>query len=468
MKDLFKGYDVAANIHRFTMGDLNFLLDVNSGAVHVLDTVAREFVDVLLASDGDIGLAQEHCYRIYGQEQVDEAEREIRAAVEEQSLFTREELPLLDLEQAPVKALCLNVAHACNMKCRYCFAGQGDFGAEKGLMSEEVGRRALDFLLQESREVRNLEVDFFGGEPLLNYPVVQRLVAYGRRRAEETGKNIRFTLTTNAVALTPEIMDFIVREGISVILSLDGRPEVNDRYRLLRDGRGSYDIIVARIQAMVAKQPVSYYIRGTFCRENLDFTRDLEHLISCGFTNISLEPAVGDCRDLAIGEEELPRVLLEYDRLTEVLWSQYCQGRKVNFFHFNLDLNRGPCLAKRLTGCGAGIEYLAVTPGGDIYPCHQFVGVADFLMGNVKQGIVNRSIKQRFACSQLANKKECRSCWARFFCGGGCHAGAYYVNHDLRKPAAVSCTMHRKRVECAIYLETRKRLAQHDNYPAEA
>lgn len=454
-----EGYDFPANVHLFSRGHFIILLDVNSGAIHLLDEVAAEFISALMEHGGNYHLAEERCHKLYGKEKTTEVAEEIWEAINSQVLFTRPEMPVLNTEEMPVKALCLNVAHLCNMRCGYCFAQQGDFGMEKGLMSQEVGCRAIDFLIERSGQVKNLEVDFFGGEPLLNWDVVQTLLEYGRTRARENGKKIRFTLTTNAVLLDQEIMDTIVREGVSVILSLDGRKEVNDRYRVLSNGQGSYDTIFPRIQQMVAKKPASYYIRGTFSRSNLDFTQDFEHLVACGFTNVSLEPAVGPYPEFAIGEADLPGVLSEYDKLTEALWSHYQAGRDINFFHFNLDLNRGPCLAKRLTGCGAGGEYLAITPGGDVYPCHQFVGQEDFLMGNVCEGHLDSGVRARFTGNHLANKEECLGCWARFFCGGGCFASAYFTNRDLAKPARVACAMHRKRIECAIFLDIMKKLA---------
>lgn len=450
------GYDFASNIHLFSVEGDHILVDVNSGAIHLLDGPAREFVTALIENQGDAAQASTRCRQLFGTEAATEVEDELKQAYDDQTLFTPVELPILNLEEMPVKALCLNVAHLCNMRCTYCFARQGDFGTEKGLMSEAVGRQALDFLISGSQDITNLEVDFFGGEPLLNWDVVCSLVAYGRKQGRKAGKNMRFTLTTNALLLDEEKMDYLVEEGISVILSLDGRREVNDRCRLLNNGQGSYDVVLPRIQQMVARNPVSYYVRGTFSRGNLDFTQDLEHLIACGFTNLSLEPAVGPYEEFAIGEEVIPRVLEEYDRLTRALWAHYQAGQEINYFHFNLDLARGPCLARRLTGCGAGGEYLAITPGGDIYPCHQFIGEEEFLMGNVETGITDPQVKQRLTRNYLSSKAECRKCWARFYCGGGCHANAYFSNGCLEIPARTACAMHRKRVECAIYLEIEK------------
>lgn len=453
------GYDFAADIHLFRWKELNLLLDVNSGAIHILDDISCRFIEKLRDYAGDSDQVMEDLEAEYSGNELWEVVEELESAHKVGAIFTEADILLADLSDLPIKAICLNVAHACNMKCRYCFASQGDFGMNPCLMSLETGQRALDFLIEKSGRVKNLEVDFFGGEPLLNAVMLRELVQYGRQREEESGKHFNFTLTTNALLLDDVMIDFVINNSISVILSLDGRPETNDMHRILNNGEGSYPLIVPNIKKLVEKKPVSYYIRGTFTRHNLDFSRDLQHIIDLGFDAVSLEPAVGPKNEYSIQEADLPLVLEEYERLTDLLCDYHHAGRDVHFFHYNLELQKGPCLAKRHSGCGAGVEYLVVTPAGDIYPCHQFVGENEFLMGNIYNDQLNGEIKQRFINNRLRNKEDCLRCWARYFCGGGCHANAYHTNGDMAKPAGVSCVMHRKRIEGAIYLDITKKMA---------
>lgn len=452
------GYDFDAHIHLYKWNDLNILLDVNSGAIHVLDELAFDFINGLIKYKGDFYRAMEDCLTGYKQQEVEEMMQEILVAYEKGAIFSEPDDIVVDLSQMAVKALCLNIAHSCNMKCTYCFASQGDFGLKPSLMSQTTGRQALDFLVKASGDIRNVEVDFFGGEPLLNFDVVKELVEYGRKLEQETGKNINFTLTTNTLLLNNEIMDFIIANNISVVLSLDGRPEINDRNRVLNDGSGSYEQVVNNIKKMVSRNPVSYYVRGTFTRDNLDFSQDLVHIIDLGFDCLSLEPAVGPDKEFSVKEEDLPQVLKEYERLTEVLYDYHLKGQDVHFFHYNLNLQKGPCLAKRQTGCGAGVEYLVITPEGDIYPCHQFVGHRDFYMGNIADMAVDSEIRSAFAQNTMLAKEECRVCWARNFCGGGCHANNYKANGSIKIPHKVSCSMHKKRIEGAIFLDLMKQL----------
>lgn len=449
-------YNFKAHIHMYRWNELNIVLDVNSGAIHVLDEVAYQLLEEIVTNQGDIPKAIETCTRIFPRAEVTEAAGDITSAYEAEALFTAEEDLVVDLSGMKPKALCLNIAHACNMKCRYCFASQGDFGMKPALMSLDIGKKSLDFLIAQSAGIKNLEVDFFGGEPLLNADVVRELVRYGREREVQADKHINFTLTTNALLLNEDIIQFVIDNQISVILSLDGRPEINDRQRILNNGQGTYDLILPNIKKMVARKPVSYYIRGTFTRSNLDFTSDVKHLVDLGFENISLEPAIGADNSLAIQKEDLPQVLNEYEHLTNLLLEYHQAKQDIHFFHYNLDLQRGPCIARRSTGCGAGVEYLVITPTGDIYPCHQFVGEDEFYMGNVNKGDINPEIRNIFQNNHLRNK-SCRFCWARYFCGGGCHANAYYAG-DIKKPNEVGCIMHQKRVEGAIYLDLQKRL----------
>jgi len=450
-------YNFDAHIHLYRWKDLDIVLDVNSGAIHILDELSNKLLKNIIDYQGNINRAIEDIKKDFPEEEVLETVREMEKASTAGALFSEPEIPEVDLSVMKVKAICLNVAHACNMKCHYCFAAQGDFGMKPCLMSIEMGKKAMDFLLENSGDIRNLEVDFFGGEPLLVAPMLKELVKYCREREKEQGKRFNFTLTTNCVLLDDDIIDWVIENDISVILSLDGRPEVNDRHRILNSGEGTYDIIVPHIQKMVDRKPVSYFVRGTFTQKNLDFAKDLEHFIELGFDCVSLEPAVGPKNGYSIEEEDLPLVLSEYEHLTNVLLDNYRKGRELEFFHYNLNLQGGPCLAKRVTGCGAGIEYLVITPEGDIYPCHQFVGTPGFLMGNIFDGIDKPEIRKKFEKNQLKDK-ECRDCWARYFCGGGCHANAYFTNGDMKKPHKVSCVMHRKRVEGAIYLDLIKQI----------
>lgn len=450
-------YDFASGVHLYRWNDINILLDVNSGAIYLLDELSNALIEHIIGYKGDIEEAVLHTKTQYEVKEIEEALQEINSLQAAGALFSAEEIPEVDLSQMNVKAICLNVAHACNMQCKYCFAQQGSFGMNPCLMSLETAQRAMDFLMDHSGRIRHLEVDFFGGEPLLVIDMLKELVAYCRRREAETGKKFNFTLTTNSVLLSEDINNWIIDNEISVILSLDGRKEVNDRHRLLNNGEGSYELILPHIQELVARQPISYYTRGTFTRRNLDFSHDLQHLIDIGMDCISLEPAVGPDNGYSIQEEDLPQVLAEYEKLTEVLLDSYMSGKEIQFFHYNLNLQKGSCLARRVTGCGAGTEYLVITPEGDIYPCHQFVGDDEFWMGNIYQGIGREEVRNRFEKNQLKDK-ECKKCWARYFCGGGCHANAYYSNNDMSKPHSVSCAMHKKRIEGAIYLDLMKQL----------
>lgn len=450
------GYDFAAHIHTYQWKDLNICLDVNSGAIHLLDEIGLHLVEVLAQNQGDEQAALSVCSRAYPEAEALEALDDIRQAVLEEALFSNPQDIRFDYSSLGVKALCLNVAHLCNMKCRYCFASQGDFGRGKALMPFEVGRQAIDFLLEQSGPVRRLEVDFFGGEPLLNIKVVKQLVDYGEQAASERGKQIHFTLTTNGLLLDDDINRFILDKQLSVVLSMDGRPETHDFNRPLSDGSGSYSRVLPRFKDLVGLKPVSYYIRGTFARHTLDFASDYRHLADLGFDSISLEPAVGTGKEFALQESDLPEVLAEYERLADLILEYRRAGREVSFFHFNLNLQQGPCLAKRMTGCGAGVEYLAVTPEGDLYPCHQLVGEEGFYMGNVANSPLDQEIRRKLAGSHMANKAECMRCWARNFCGGGCHANNYLSQGSLLQPNPVTCAMHRKRVEAGIYLELRR------------
>lgn len=354
-----------------------------------------------------------------------------------------------------VKALCLHIAHDCNLACKYCFAEEGEYHGRRALMSFEVGKKALDFLIANSGNRRNLEVDFFGGEPLMNWQVVKDLVAYGREQEKIHNKHFRFTVTTNGVLLNDEIQEFVNKEMDNVVLSLDGRKEINDQMRPFRNGTGSYDLIVPKFQKLAeSRNQEKYYIRGTFTRNNLDFSNDIMHFADLGFKQMSIEPVVGDESDpYAIREEDLPKIMEEYDKLAKMMIEREKEGKGFNFFHFMIDLNGGPCVAKRLSGCGSGTEYLAVTPWGDLYPCHQFVGQDDFLMGNVDDGIVKPEIADDFRSCNVYSKDKCRNCFAKFYCSGGCMANSYNFHGTIHDTYEIGCEMQRKRVECAIMMK---------------
>lgn len=450
-------YDFAANIHLYKWKDLDILLDVNSGAIHLLDELAVNLVERLIEYSGNGAQAIEALSEQYSRQELDELMQELETAYNEGALFSEPEIPVVDLSEMKVKAICLNVAHACNMKCHYCFASQGDFGMKPCLMTLETAKKAMDFLIEHSGKIKNLEVDFFGGEPLLVFDMLKDLVVYCRSKEVEYNKRFNFTLTTNCLLLDDKVIEWVNNNQISVILSMDGRKETNDRHRILNNGEGSYDLILPNIKKMVESNPVSYYVRGTFTRKNLDFAADLQHMLDQGFDCISIEPAVGPDNGFSIMEEDLPQVLEEYEKLTDVLLEAHQSGKEVHFFHYNLNLQKGPCLAKRVTGCGAGIEYLVITPEGDVYPCHQFVGEQEFYMGNIYSDELNSDIRKRFESIQLKDK-ECMGCWVRYFCGGGCHANAYHNNGDMKKPHKLSCTLHKKRIEGAIYLDIKKDL----------
>lgn len=354
-----------------------------------------------------------------------------------------------------VKALCLHIAHDCNLACRYCFAGKGEYQGDRALMSFEVGKKALDFLIQNSGNRKNLEVDFFGGEPLMNFQVVKDLVKYGREQEKIHNKNFRFTLTTNGILLDDEVMEFANKEMSNVVLSIDGRKEINDYMRPSKNGKGSYELILPKFKKLAeSRKQTNYYVRGTFTHNNLDFSEDVKHLAEMGFKQISVEPVVSLAEEpYAIKEEDLPFIYDQYDKLAKYMIEKKKEGKDFNFFHFMIDLSGGPCVAKRLSGCGSGTEYLAVTPWGDLYPCHQFVGETDFLMGNVTEGITRTDIRDEFKCCNVYAKDKCRECFARFYCSGGCAANSYKFHEKINDVYDIGCELQKKRVECAIMIK---------------
>ncbi len=448
-------------IHKYKLGGCNIVLDVGSGGVHVVDALTYDMLDNV-APPFSPECPQEVIEKLsqcYDPKEIVECYAEILEAYRDGILFSDDAYAaeFADASVAsPIKAMCLNIAHDCNLRCTYCFASTGDFGEGRKLMSFETGKKAVDFLLKHSANRQNLEMDFFGGEPLMNFDVVKQIVAYARSKEEEYHKHFRFTITTNGMLLNDEIIDFINREMSNVVLSLDGRKEVNDRMRKRVDGSGSYDKIVPLFRKLVQERgDGEYYVRGTYTKENLDFSEDVFSILEAGFDQISVEPVVASAdKPYAITEKELPRIFLEYERLMErMLEYEEKTGKRIHFFHFMIDLDGGPCVIKRLRGCGCGNEYVAITPDGDIYPCHQFVGEAAYKMGNVDEGTFDSAMKADFSRAHIYQKPDCRECWARFYCSGGCNANNYQYAGDIRKAYRISCEIEKKRVECAIALK---------------
>ena len=457
-------------IHQYQNNGYNIVLDVNSGAVHVVDQEAYDVIAVLnemnaehtpetLKAPETETVLKEKLGDRYTEEDLKDILDAVTELTEQGRLFTKDIyenlIGIVKQRKTVVKALCLHIAHDCNLACQYCFAEEGEYHGRRALMSYEVGKKALDFLVANSGSRRNLEVDFFGGEPLMNWKVVKELVAYGRELEKQYDKHFRFTLTTNGVLLNEEVQEFVNREMDNVVLSLDGRKEVNDRMRPFRNGKGSYDLIVPKFQKLAeSRNQQKYYIRGTFTRNNLDFSKDVEHFADLGFEQVSIEPVVGEDTDpYAIQKEDLPQIFEEYDRLAKMIIDREKSGRGFNFFHFMIDLEGGPCVSKRLSGCGSGTEYLAVTPWGDLYPCHQFVGHDEFKLGDVFHGVERNDIVEEFKLCNVYAKDKCKDCFARFYCSGGCAANSYQFHGNILDAYDVGCELQRKRVECAIMMK---------------
>ena len=444
-------------VHQYKNNGYNIVLDVNSGAIHVVDDVTYDVIE--LFEDSSAKEIIEKLVDRYPQTEIEEAIQEVNELKDNEELFTEDTYKerIIDFKkrQTVVKALCLHIAHDCNLACRYCFAEEGEYHGRRALMSYETGKQALDFLIANSGSRRNLEVDFFGGEPLMNWDVVKQLVAYGREQEKLHDKHFRFTLTTNGVLLNDEIMEFANKEMDNVVLSIDGRKEVHDRMRPFRKGAGSYDLIVPKFQKFAeSRHQDKYYVRGTYTHFNTDFSKDVLHLADLGFKQISVEPVVAQPTDeYALKDSDLPVLFDEYDRLAAEMVKRNKAGNGFNFFHFMIDLEGGPCVYKRLSGCGSGTEYLAVTPWGDLYPCHQFVGEEDFLMGNVYEGVKKDEIVKEFKACNVYSKEECKKCFARFYCSGGCSANSYNFNGTIDGTYEIGCKLERKRVECALMVK---------------
>lgn len=454
-------------VHQYKNNGFNMVLDVNSGMVHVVDDLAYDVIAIFENHTKEEVLAEIKEKYADSKEpsleeimkQADEVYEEVLEMKKDGQLFTEDVYePYIDkfLEREPVvKALCLHIAHDCNLACRYCFAEEGEYHGRRALMSFEVGKKALDFLIKSSGSRRNLEVDFFGGEPLMNWQVVKDLVKYGREQEKLHDKKFRFTLTTNGVLLNDEVMEFANKEMSNIVLSIDGRKEVNDKMRPFRNGAGSYDMILPKFKKVAeSRNQTNYYVRGTFTRFNKDFSEDVKHLAEQGFEQISVEPVVAEKSEpYAIQIEDIEELKAEYDKLAKYIIERRKEGKWFNFFHFMIDLSGGPCVAKRLSGCGSGTEYLAVTPWGDLYPCHQFVGEEKFLMGNVDEGVTNLELRDRFRKINVYSKESCKNCFAKFYCSGGCAANSYKFHGDINDVYEVGCELQKKRVECALMIK---------------
>ena len=438
-------------VHVFSYRDKNYIFDTGSSSLHECDAPTAEYLKSLTGEEADITRF---------------TDAEIRSAIEDveglkaEGLLFKEETAARPVKSDEVKALCLHVCHDCNFRCRYCFADEGAYHAKRESMSLETAKKAIDFLIENSGKRRVLEADFFGGEPLMNFEVIRETVAYARKRGEECGKKFLFTTTTNGLLLSDEVIDFFNREMENVVLSLDGRKEVHDAIRKSVNGKGTFDLILPKIKKFISlRGNKSYYVRGTFTAKNLDFSKDVLFIADQGVDSISMEPVVTDLEDLQIREEHLPAIETEYEKLCDEYLKRYAEGRGFNFFHFNIDLEGGPCLAKRVSACGAGNEYFSVVPNGDIYPCHQFAGDKTFRMGSVYTGIERKDIREKFKNSCLFTRKKCDGCFAKFICSGGCSANNYHFNGDIEEPYAVTCAMMKKRIECAMHALAVKKLS---------
>ena len=458
-------------IHQYKLGGYNIVLDVCSGAVHAVDEVAYDIIALFEEkSREDILIAMEEKYAEradISREDIAECYAQVQSLKDAGKIFAPDTFEpmagtLKQKTSGVVKALCLHVAHTCNLNCSYCFASQGKYHGDRAVMSFEVGKQALDFLIAHSGTRRNLEVDFFGGEPLMNFQVVKELVAYARSMEKEKGKNFRFTLTTNGILVDDDVIEWANQACSNVVLSLDGRKEIHDRFRVDYAGNGSWEKIVPKFQKFVeARGGREYYMRGTFTHANPDFLKDIQTMLDLGFHELSMEPVVcaeGD--PSALTEEDLPIVMEQYEKLAELMLQKDREGKPFTFYHYMIDRSGGPCIYKRISGCGSGTEYMAVTPWGDLYPCHQFVGEERFKLGNIWDGVTNTEIQSEFAACNVYAHPECRDCWARLYCSGGCAANAYHATGSVTGVYEYGCRLFRKRMECAIMVAVARALGE--------
>lgn len=447
-----------ALIHKFKQGNDYFILDVNTGAVHSVDELVYDLVDEDKLREKEVLL--EELKGKYEEAEISEAYDELNELVKEGLLYTLdmyEDIAHSSMDDRDyIKAVCLNIIHGCNLRCKYCFADEGEYNGHKGVMSLETAKKAIDYVIKRSGPRRNIEIDLFGGEPTMIMDTIKDIIAYARENEEKWGKNIRFTMTTNATLLDEEMMDYMDKEMGNIILSLDGRKEVNDNVRIKVDGSGSYDDILPNIKKMVEKRDKSkqFYVRGTFTGQNTDFYNDVMAMVNEGFREISIEPVVLEKGHmLELKEEHLEEIFENYDKLYDEMVRRKREGDEFNFYHFNIDLQGGPCVYKRISGCGSGFEYVAITPQGDVYPCHQFVGKEEFKLGSIYDDSYDKELGKEFKQAHIYNKPKCRECWARFYCSGGCQANNFAFNGDMKIPYELGCKMQKKRIECAIALK---------------
>ena len=451
-------------IHQYKLAGQNIVLDVCSGAVHSVDDVAYDIIaDFENKSKDEIISEVGEKYPEIELTEIIECYEQVQELKDSGQLFAPDTFEPMAGElkartAGVVKALCLHIAHTCNLNCSYCFASQGKYHGERAVMSYEVGKRALDFLIENSGTRRNLEVDFFGGEPLMNFDVVKRLVEYARSIEKEKNKNFRFTLTTNGMLVDDDVIDFANREMSNVVLSLDGRKEIHDRYRVDYAGNGSWEKIVPKFQKFVKMRGnKNYYMRGTFTHANPDFLEDIKTMLDLGFTELSMEPVVTSPADpAALTEEDKVIVMEQYEKLAELMLQRDKEGRPFTFYHYMIDLADGPCIYKRISGCGSGTEYMAVTPWGDLYPCHQFVGEEKFKLGDIYNGVTNTAVREEFASCNVYAREECKNCWAKLYCSGGCAANAYHATGSIKGVYSYGCDLFRKRMECAIAVAVKR------------
>jgi len=447
-------------IHQYKLNGYNIVIDVYSGSVHSVDEVAYDLI-ALFEGNSRLQVLEQMAekYPEIDRVELEDCYGDVQALKDEGLLFAEDvysdKADILKTKNDVIKALCLHVAHTCNLNCDYCFASQGKYQGDRALMSFEVGKRALDFLIENSGTRVNLEVDFFGGEPLMNWDVVKQLVEYGRSREQECHKRFRFTLTTNGVLIDDNVIDFCNKEMHNVVLSLDGRKEVHDRLRKNMAGEGSYDKIVPKFKKLVdSRGGEGYYVRGTFTHNNVDFTEDLFHMADLGFTELSMEPVVCDPSDpYALTEEDLPKLFEQYEILAKEMLRREKEGKPITFYHYMIDLAHGPCIYKRISGCGSGTEYLAVTPWGELFPCHQFVGDPKYSMGDIWEGVINHEMREKFRKCNVYSRPQCDDCWAKLYCSGGCAANAYHAAGDITGVYEYGCKLFRKRMECAIMMK---------------